>query len=51
MTNLEKCALKLDVETINLLVIPNIPKECLHCDGYNNKCQKYTVIKEDCYGL
>jgi len=52
MEKLEKCTWKLSMEINKALIKPyNIKEDCKTCNGYNPKCLKYTVVKEECYGL
>lgn len=55
MKTLEKCVWKVSVEINSKLAIPKgiiNNRNCVKdCDGYNNNCGEYTIIKEECYGL
>lgn len=52
MKDLEKCTLKVNIEISNVLtILYDINKDCILCDGYNNKCSGYFIIKEECIGI
>lgn len=54
MKNLEICAKKVIIDK-KVLSKNNLTQEeqrCLYdCEGYNNKCSGYFIIKEECMGL
>lgn len=53
MKNLERCTKKIIAQNNVLSRINRTSEEqgCQECNGYDNKCPKYTIPNDDCFGL
>jgi hypothetical protein len=48
----EQCIFKKIVKSnVQITSLDKEKENCIYCNGYNNRCHDYTIIKEDCFGL